>query len=157
MKNLTALLEQLKLAQPIIDDNKNSNEKTCVNINFTQKEINKMPKTFRKEFRTDGCTARVYKRKVSKNAFTYDIKYRRNGYSVFVTDRNLESAKQKFIEKLKTAEKINKRTTIAPTTFNSFAMFHFENFRKKRLKKKPMKTICQDTKNILNLTSKKNL
>ncbi|MBE5750151.1 MAG: hypothetical protein E7346_04725 [Clostridiales bacterium] len=136
MKNLTALLEQLKLAQPIIDDNKNSNEKTCVNINFTQKEINKMPKTFRKEFRTDGCTARVYKRKVSKNAFTYDIKYRRNGYSVFVTDRNLESAKQKFIEKLKTAEKINKRTTVAPMTFNSFAMFHFENFRKKKVKEK---------------------
>ena len=30
---------------------------------FTQKEINQMPKTFKKEFRTDGYTAHVRKRK----------------------------------------------------------------------------------------------
>ena len=106
------------------------------NLSFTEKEIEKMPKTFRKEFRTDGCTARVYKRRVSKNAFTYDIMYRRNGYRVIVTDTNLENAKKRFIEKLKTAEKIEKRTTSAPTTFNAFAMYHFENFRKKKVKEK---------------------
>ena len=68
-------------------------------LTFTEKEIEKMPKTFRKEFRTDGCTARVYRRQVSKNAFTYDIMYRRNGYNVIVTDKNLENAKKRFIEK----------------------------------------------------------
>ena len=105
-------------------------------LKFTEQEINKMPKTFRKEFRTDGCTARVRKRKVSTNAYSYEIRYRRNGYNVCVTDKNLEEAKKKFIEKLQTAEKLEKRTTTAPRTFNAFAMFHFENFRKKKVKEK---------------------
>lgn len=33
-----------------------------------------MPKTFKKEFRTDGCSV------AWKNSYTYDIRYRRNGY-----------------------------------------------------------------------------
>ena len=112
---------------------KNANKKT---FKFTQKEIDKMPKAFRKEFRTDGCTARIYKRKTGKDTFVYDIKYRRNGYNISVSHKNLDIAKQKFIERLKTAEKVVKRTTTAPTTFNSFAIFHFENFRKKKVKEK---------------------
>ena len=46
-------------------------------VHFTQKEINLMPKTFKKEFRTDGCTAHVRKRKCGKNSFTYDIRYQK--------------------------------------------------------------------------------
>lgn len=65
------------------------NEKSnCKTLTFTQEEINKMPKAFKKEFRTDGCTARIYKRKSGKSDFLYDIKYRRNGYNVVVTDAN---------------------------------------------------------------------
>ena len=30
---------------------------------FTEKEIQQMPKTFKKEFRADGCSARIRKRK----------------------------------------------------------------------------------------------
>ena len=66
------------------------------NLAFTEKEIEKMPKTFREEFRTDGCTARVYKSKFSKNTYGYVIKYRRNGYNVYAADVNLEKAKEKF-------------------------------------------------------------
>lgn len=103
---------------------------------FTEKEINKMPKTFRKEFRTDGCTARIYKR-LSRNTYVYDIMYRRNGYKVIVSDTNLESAKKRFIEKLQTAQKVEKvNPKKIPTTFHSFAMYHFENFRKKKVKEK---------------------
>lgn len=101
------------------------------NLAFTEKEIEKMPKTFRKEFRTDGCTARVYKSKFSKNTYGYVIKYRRNGYNVYAADVNLEKAKEKFIEKLKTAEKIVQATKGTPKTFNMFAMFYFEKFRKR--------------------------
>lgn len=104
------------------------------NLAFTEKEIEKMPKTFRKEFRTNGCTARVYKR-LSRNTYVYDIMYRRNGYRVIVTDTNLESAKKRFIEKLETAQVIvKKKPTSLPSTFHSFAMYHFENFRKKKVK-----------------------
>ena len=96
-----------------------------------------MPKTFKKAFRTDGCTARVYRRKIGKESYTYDIKYRRNSYNVTVTDKNLDTAKKKFIEKLKTAEKVTKTParagTAVPTTFNAFASYYFENFRKKKV------------------------
>ena len=98
-----------------------------------------MPKTFKKEFRTDGCTARVYRRKIGKESYTYDIKYRRNSYNVTVTDKNLDVAKKKFIEKLKTAEKVTKPNSktgsVVPTTFNTFSMYFFEKFRIKKISK----------------------
>ncbi len=94
-----------------------------------------MPKTFRKEFRTDGCTAHVQKRKSGKNSFLYEIRYRRNGYNVSVSAVSLEDAKRKFIEALKTAEKVEKgaATHSVPSTFNAFAMYHFENYRIKKV------------------------
>ena len=49
---------------------------------FTNKEINQMPKTFRKEFRADGCTARIRKKPSGKNGYLYEIRYRRNGYNI---------------------------------------------------------------------------
>ena len=105
-------------------------------LTFTEKEIDKMPKTFRKEFRTDGCTARVYKRQTGKECFVYDIMYRRNGYKVIVTHKSLEEAKRIFIERLKTAQKVEKKPKTVPNTFNAFALYHFENFRKKKVKEK---------------------
>lgn len=123
-KNFVSLLKQKK------------QEDLEKQLAFTEKEINKMPKTFRKEFRTDGCTARVYKRKTGKECFVYDIMYRRNGYKVIVTHKSLEEAKRIFIERLKTAQKIEKRPKTVPNTFNAFALYHFENFRKKKVKEK---------------------
>ena len=115
---------------------------------FTPSEVEKMPKTFKKKFRTDGCTARVYRRKIGKESYTYDIKYRRNSYNVTVTDKNLDTAKKKFIEKLKTAEKVTKSNskagTAVPTTFNAFANYYFENFRKKKVAKLTLKSdLCK--------------
>ena len=105
-------------------------------LDFTEKEINTMPKKFRSEFRVEGCTARIYKKKFSKKRYGYEIFYRRNGYNVYASHTNLEIAKQKFIEKLKTASKIEKTSTGIPTTFNSFATYYFENFRKKKVTEK---------------------
>ena len=70
------------------------------NLSFTRKEIDKMPKTFKKEFRADGCSARVRKRLCGKNCYTYTIRYRKNGYNIEVTNKDLETAKQLFIEKI---------------------------------------------------------
>ena len=108
-------------------------------LDFTPSEVEKMPKTFKKEFRTDGCTARVYRRKIGEESYTYDIKYRRNSYNVTVTDKNLDVAKKKFIEKLKTAEKVIKSNSetgsVVPTTFNAFSIYFFEKFRIKKVSK----------------------
>ena len=59
-----------------------------------------MPKAFKKEFRTNGCTAHIRKRQCGKNSYTYDIRYRKNGYAIAVTNKSLETAKMLFIEKL---------------------------------------------------------
>ena len=103
------------------------------NLSFAQKEIDKMPKTFKKEFRADGCAARVRKRLCGKNCYTYTIRYRKNGYNIEVTNKDLETAKQLFIEKLKTAEKVVKKGVV-PTTMNAFSMYYFEKFRIKKVK-----------------------
>ena len=122
-KDLMELLKQKKQEQ-----NKEQ-------LKFTEQEIKKMPKSFRIEFRTDGCTARIRRRPTGKNSFTYDIRYRRNGYNICVTDKNLEKCKKKFIEKLKTAEKVPKTKNGTPTSFNKFAMFYFEKFRIRKVTK----------------------
>ena len=107
-------------------------------LKFTKEEINKMPKTFKKEFRADGCTAHIRKRKIGANSFTYDIRYRRNGYSISVTNKSLDVAKEMFIEKLKTAQKVKNHNGI-PYTFNAFSLYYFENFRKKKVAERTLK------------------
>jgi integrase len=106
---------------------------------FTNKEINQMPKTFRKEFRADGCTARIRKKPSGKNGYLYEIRYRRNGYNISASNKNLEEAKRLFIEQLKTA-KVSKKITGVPKTFHSFTMYYFENFRIKKVTEKTYKT-----------------
>ena len=100
-------------------------------LKFTNKEINQMPTTFKKEFRADGCTARIRKKQSGKNGFIYEIRYRRNGYNISVSNKNLEEAKRLFIQQLKTA-KVSTKITGVPKTFHSFSMYYFENFRIKK-------------------------
>ena len=104
-------------------------------LKFTKKEIDSMPQHFRKEFRAEGCTVRVRKRKISKNAYSYEIRYRRNGYNICVTNKNLETVKKMFLEKLNTAKPVPKKHKTAPSSFDGFATFYFENFRIRKVAK----------------------
>ena len=110
-------------------------DKTNSIIKFYQRELMQMPKTFRKEFRAEGCTAHVQKRKSGKKGYFYEIRYRRNGYNISVSSVSLDKAKQKFIEMIKIAEKVGKKSASpsVPSTFHSFATYHFENYRKKKV------------------------
>ena len=132
---------------------------------FTKQEILKMPKQFRKEFRTVGCTAHVLKRKSGKNNWNYLIRYRRNGYNVIASSNNLEEAKRKFIEKLFAADQ-NKKQQIfksiaqstqpaplmevngIPVTFDGFVNYYFETFYKRKVCMETLTTItahkCQE-------------
>ena len=118
---------------PILEKKTNSDNENS-EVKFSAKEISLMPKTFRKEFRTDGCTARVRKKKSGKQTWCYEIRYRRNGYDIAVSSNDLDKAKAKFIEALKTAVKTVDKTVV-PTTFHEFAMYFFETFRKRKVKK----------------------
>ncbi|MDE6504834.1 MAG: hypothetical protein K2L42_03090 [Clostridia bacterium] len=70
-------------------------------IKFTKEEINKMSKTFKKEFIANGCVAHIIKRPSGKSGCYYEIRYRRNGYNITVSDKDLKTAKQLFIEATK--------------------------------------------------------
>lgn len=132
---------------------------------FTNKEILKMPKGFRKEFRTAGCSAHILRRRSGKNSWNYLIRYRRNGYNIAASSNNLEEAKRKFIEKLCQADEIRKQQDISavtgeilvspaivapkpqitqingiPAMFDKFANYYFEKFHKRK--------VCEETYRI---------
>ena len=137
-KTLTALLGKIAelSAQLGIAPKAETGQKRTIDglLHFTEKEIYKMPKTFRKEFRIDGCTAHIRKRTDGRYVCSYEIRYRRNGYNISVSARTIEEAKARFIEKLKYAS--NDPVSSVPSTFIKFAEYWFENFHKRKVKAK---------------------
>ena len=132
-------------------DNSDSHLEQDGSVRFTQKEISKMPKTFKKEFRTDGCTAHVRKRRSGKHNWNYEIRYRRNGYDIQVSANSLDEAKRKFIDRLSVAEKaVNKASDAAiPSTFTDFADYFFENFYKRKVAASTLRVALNQFKNHL--------
>lgn len=104
-------------------------------LRFDDKEIAKMPKAFRREFRTQGCTAHIRKRKSGPYNYNYEIRYRRNGYNISVSSNNLEEAKNKFIAKLTEVERSGRKSSMqtVPTQFGAFAEYFFEKFYKRKV------------------------
>ena len=109
-------------------------------LDHTEKEISKMPKQFRKEFRTNGLRAHVRKR-TRGNSTSFEIRCRRNGLNISVSGSTLEEAKLRFIRKL---EELQSNKGIAtpdiPTTFDKFVIYYFETFRKRKVKPKTYST-----------------
>ena len=66
---------------------------------FSRKEIDSMPRTFRKQFRCKGITAHVHKRRSGKRKWNYEIRCQINHQKINVSSNNLEEAKQKFIRR----------------------------------------------------------
>lgn len=139
MKTQNTLLEQLlqkitelntQLSAPEAPNKKDVTESGF--LKFTEKEISKMPKSFRYEFRVDGCTAHVRKRCDGRYNCSYEIRYRRNGYNVTASATVLDVAKQRFIEKLKTAGKPVADTKV-PTNYSDFVVYFFENYYVERV------------------------
>ena len=57
-------------------------EQANFGLKFTNEEIRQMPKTFKKEFRIDGCSCKLRLRQSGKQTRTYELRYRRNGYNI---------------------------------------------------------------------------
>lgn len=127
------MLKREQVAEPEIIQTKTLPRKTRL-LKFSPQEIEKMPKTFRKEFRTQGCTAHVYRMRSGKKTWCYMIRYRRNGYYIVASSTSLEEAKKKFIQKLNEADKFgNQNNSGIPETFIKFAEYYFENFYKRKV------------------------
>lgn len=72
-------------------------------LKFTKKEVSKMPKTFKKEFVSNGACAHIIRRPSGSHGTLYEIRYRRNGYNIAASSTDLNTAKEKFIKQLSTA------------------------------------------------------
>ena len=117
-------------------------------ITFSQKEIFKMDKTFRKEFIANGMVAHVIKRKRGKNAIVYEIRYRRNGFDISATSANLDEAKRRFLKMTMPDELENHRKKNYAGAKNSFRFIANEwlEFKKDKLNSRTHKnyeSYCQ--------------
>ncbi|MGN0804989.1 MAG: tyrosine-type recombinase/integrase [Candidatus Coproplasma sp.] len=108
-------------------------------LEFTNKEISKMNKSFSKTFTQNGRIVHYRRRIRGKNSCSYEIRYRRDGYNISVSAPDLETAKQRFIEAVNCpAGECNVITV--PTTFTDFAEYYFEKFYKRRVSALTFKT-----------------
>lgn len=72
---------------------------------FSEKEILKMPKRFRQQFRYKGVTAHVHKRKSGKYNWNYEVRCQIEGIKINVSSNDYDRAKQKFIDRLDEIDK----------------------------------------------------
>ena len=110
----------------------------CGFVEFTEKEISKMPKIIRSLIiiKKRRCRIRYRKNGNSKNSYSYEIRFRSDGYSVTACGKTKELAKQNFLEKLEKAKPSGRDggdRDVVPTTFSAFALYFFENFRKAKV------------------------
>ena len=122
-------------SQEITDEDISGSERLV----FSRKEINSMPRTFRKQFRCKGITAHVHKRRSGKHNWNYEIRCQVNHQKINVSSNNLETAKQKFITKLYEVESgiVKPKDDGIPSTFDKFANYFFEKFYKRK--------VCEET------------
>lgn len=116
---------------------------------FSRKEIDSMPRTFRKQFRCKGITAHVHKRRSGKRNWNYEIRCQVNHQKINVSSNNLEEAKRKFIARLEEVEKgvATKSDNGVPTTMDAFSQYYFENFRKRKVAPNTYRITLNEYKN----------
>ena len=103
-------------------------------VEFTDKEIEQMPKKFRRIILCNRKRCRMRVHESGKNTTTYEIRYRREGYELSACGKTIELAKAKMIEKMKTAKpKAKNEIATVPTNFKDFTLFYFEKFRKPKV------------------------
>lgn len=115
---------------------------------FSRKEIDSMPRTFRKQFRCKGITAHVHKRRSGKRNWNYEIRCQVNYQKINVSSNNLEEAKQKFIRRLEEVESGNvQKINAVPTTFDKFANYFFDKFYKRKVGESTFRVAMSNYKN----------
>ena len=97
-------------------------------LEFTPKEISKMPTFFRKEFRLKGGTVAHIRQKENGS---YEIRYRRNGMNISKSAKTLEVAKERFIEALCNAKS---NETSSRIFFGQYATQWLEVVKKPQVK-----------------------
>ena len=123
-----------------------SSQKEVPNI-FSDEEISKMPRKFRKIFRTNKQTAHVRK----KDGDVYEIRMQINGHRITASAKYLDLAKERFIKKLRKynecgAEAKKEQAQIAPAflsyTVSDYAFHYLETFKRPNVSEKHFSNLC---------------
>ncbi len=123
-------------------------EKTLsAEIKFTKEEIDNMSKTFKKEFIANGCVGHVIKRPSGKKGFYYEIRYRRNGYNITVSNADVERAKKLFVEATKNLDspELLKRNKLKFGTITD----EWLNYKKDKIAYQTWQSYCTNAKRYL--------
>lgn len=122
-----------------------NNQKTLsATIKFTKEEIDMMSKTFKKEFIANGCVGRIIKRPSGKKSFCYEIRYRRNGYNISVSNNNIDKAKGLFIaatKHLETPETLAKNKLRFGTILDEWI-----NYKRNKIARQTWQSYCTYSK-----------
>lgn len=86
------------IVNELIEKRTDNKKTSSAKIKFTKKEIESMSKTFKREFIANGMAAHIIERPSGKHGSFYEIRYRRNGYDITVSNKELKTAKAMFIE-----------------------------------------------------------
>lgn len=111
--------------------------KNGIFLNLNQKENSELkiePKTYKKTLKIKNCDVHLRTRRCG-NGLTYELRYRKDGFNINASSTDKQKAIKKFTEKLELAMVISTFPSV-PATFHEFAMYYFENFRKRKVKPK---------------------
>ncbi len=84
------------------------------------------------EIKIYDCVGHLYRKERTDGTYRYTILYRRDGYNIYSAGDTIEEAKKAFIEKIKAPAPTDTYNKY-PKTFNAFATYYFETFRKKKV------------------------
>lgn len=103
-------------------------------------EVKQQPKTFKRTIKIEGRDVHLRTRLCGKG-LTFELRYRKEGLNLNVARKDKNAAIKEFTRKLKAAlkakEALDKQV---PTGFHEFAMYYFENFRKRKVTVKTYQT-----------------
>lgn len=106
-------------------------------VEFTQQEILQMPKKIQKLIIVNRKRCRLRLHKSGKETFTYEIRFRCDGYDVSASGKTLALAKTNMLEKLRAAKpkEVTENNNVGtfPTVLQDFALYYYERFRKPKL------------------------
>ena len=108
------------------------NSEKAIDVLFTPKEMNKMPKEFRKLFRTNKINAHVRKRANG----TYEIRCQLNNNKITASAKTVEEAKEKFIARLCIIKDNTKTTSSKKILFGEYFLKWLDLTKKPFVKEK---------------------
>lgn len=134
-------IDQRIINFPGITPQKNEINQTF--LEFTEKEIAKMPKEFKNDFKIGKIKAHIRK----KENGSYEIRVMIKGKRITSADKNLKSAKQKFIEKLYNPDKwVREQHKRKVNNFSDYALKWLDVAKKPYIKENTYKEYLKSIK-----------